>query len=224
MFLVEGCVISHPAPLPSRLVTHDSHEAFAIDLDDLQPEDSEEGVFRDRSSVTSDVVRAPPRSHDVRSAYPLSLGLVVHALVDGYALGVSATDEHSSTLSLIVFFAIIVHKAPTALALTISLLSRSLPLAECKRHLVVFSLATPASAILTYLLYSLPFVSQRLGAGVPLLFSGGTFLYVATALQNTSERDCSPAAGEISKVFRTILFVAGMFFPLLVSQSLGHGH
>lgn len=56
----------------------------------------------------------PPLRHaetsGTRRAYPLSLGLSIHALVDGYALGVSASNVRSPNLSLIVFLAIIVHK------------------------------------------------------------------------------------------------------------------
>ncbi|KAI6030902.1 hypothetical protein F5J12DRAFT_803773 [Pisolithus orientalis] len=153
-------------------------DTFQIDLEELE---REQGI-----SVPSVGSRPPPAgprhfgSDDAfRRVFPLSLGLVVHALVDGYALGVSSTaDEGSSVLSFIVFLAIIVHKAPTALALTTSLLSRSLPVMECKKHLLAFSLATPVSAILSYLLFSLPFMNQRLGPGVPLLFSVSFFLHV----------------------------------------------
>ena len=42
--------------------------------------------------------------------------------------------------------------APTALALTTSLLSTGLPRIECKRHVALFSLSTPTGALATYLL------------------------------------------------------------------------
>jgi len=77
---------------------------FQIDLEELE---REEGVIPDRSShITSSHTTAD----SVNRAYPLSLGLVVHALVDGYALGVAASDDRSPSLSLIVFLAIIIHK------------------------------------------------------------------------------------------------------------------
>lgn len=46
-------------------------------------------------------------------AYPLTFGLVVHALADGFALGVSffpGSESASSSLSFVVFLAIIIHK------------------------------------------------------------------------------------------------------------------
>lgn len=57
---------------------------------------------------------SPPLRHvetgGIQRVYPLSLGLIIHALVDGYALGVSASSSHSHNLSLVVFLAIVVHK------------------------------------------------------------------------------------------------------------------
>ncbi|KAF8133818.1 hypothetical protein EV363DRAFT_1324699, partial [Boletus edulis] len=100
-------------------------------------------------------------------AYPLSLGLIIHALIDGYALGVSASNTRSPNLSIIVFLAISVHKA---------LLANSLPVMECKRYLLYFSLATPVSSILTYGLYA--FNSEKntgTWAGNALLFSVSHF-------------------------------------------------
>ncbi|KIK26749.1 hypothetical protein PISMIDRAFT_675689 [Pisolithus microcarpus 441] len=228
MLLIEEYFSSHAASLLPHHQVHGNTQGdtFQIDLEELEREQgiSEPAIAGSRQPSTARHFGNDDASHRV---FPLSLGLVVHALVDGYALGVSATaDERSSALSLIVFLAIIVHKAPTALALTTSLLSRSLPVVECKRHLLVFSLATPVSAILSYLLCSLPFMNQRLGPGVPLLFSGGTFLYVATVLQHSADRvpDAPLSTGGISKVARSITLVVGMFFPLVVSQLIGHGH
>lgn len=43
-------------------------------------------------------------------AYPLTLGLVVHGLADGLALGVSALGDTESDLSLVVFLALLIHK------------------------------------------------------------------------------------------------------------------
>ncbi|KAF8442885.1 Zinc/iron permease [Boletus edulis BED1] len=171
----------------------------------------------------------PPLRHaetsGVRRAYPLSLGLIIHALIDGYALGVSASNTRSPNLSIIVFLAIIVHKAPTALALTTALLANSLPVMECKRYLLYFSLATPVSSILTYGLYA--FNSEKntgTWAGSALLFSGGTFLYVASVMQPVSDHASESPASEIGKTVRIVLLVGGMFFPLLAGQIVVHKH
>ncbi|KIL55922.1 hypothetical protein M378DRAFT_173179 [Amanita muscaria Koide BX008] len=60
------------------------------------------------------------RPHDValgrKQAMARTAGLVVHALADGFALGISSlTDTVSKSLSVVVFLALAVHKAPTSL-------------------------------------------------------------------------------------------------------------
>ena len=123
--------------------------------------------------------------------YPLTLGLVIHSLADGLALGASASGENSSdtSLSLVVFIALIIHKclplkffflfiiktyisvAPTALALTSSLLSTSLPRSDIRKHVAVFSVATPVGALVSFLL--LGFIGAHVGnwTGIALLLS-----------------------------------------------------
>ena len=62
---------------------------------------------------------------DKKRAFPMTLGLVIHSLADGLALGASALprkgDEGEATqntqLSLVVFLAIIVHKGTSSLTL-----------------------------------------------------------------------------------------------------------
>ena len=54
---------------------------------------------------------------DRKRAYPLTLGLVIHALADGLALGSAAIANGSaipSGLSLVVFLALIVHKGASS--------------------------------------------------------------------------------------------------------------
>ena len=43
-------------------------------------------------------------------AYPVTLGLIIHGLSDGLALGVSALSDTESDLSLVVFLALLIHK------------------------------------------------------------------------------------------------------------------
>lgn len=53
---------------------------------------------------------------DTATAYPLTLGLMVHALADGLALGSSATSPVDKGLSALVFLALIVHKGSLSVA------------------------------------------------------------------------------------------------------------
>ena len=120
-------------------------------------------------------------------------GLVIHAAADGIALGASSVTSHSE-LSLIIFFAIMVHKAPAAFGLTSILLKQGLSKRTARAHLLLFSLAAPAGAILTWVLAHLiggyrgrSTEGTTFWTGMLLLFSGGTFLYVAMhAMQETS--------------------------------------
>jgi zinc transporter 9 len=111
-----------------------------------------------------------------------TIGLVVHACADGIALGASSTAP-STSLSLVIFFAIMLHKAPAAFGLTSVLLKQGLSKKTARTHLAFFSLAAPAGALATWAIVH-TFGRGRLGGdegltwstGWVLCFSGGTFL------------------------------------------------
>ncbi|TBU61828.1 Zinc/iron permease [Dichomitus squalens] len=161
-------------------------------------------------------------------AYPLTLGLAVHAFVDGIAMGsaalsASGTDENSgpSRLFIAVFLALVVHKAPTALALTTSLLSMSLPVAECKRHLAIFSSTTPIATLLSYAVLSFFGGSGGAWQGTALLFSGGTFLYVATVLQPALAHPHDDGVDGCRR--KLLILLAGIATPYLITALLPEG-
>lgn len=120
-------------------------------------------------------------STDQPSRFKMSttLGLLIHAFADGIALGASSTMPG---LSFIVFFAIMIHKAPAAFGLTTVLLRQGLTKRVARVHLAAFSLAAPAGAIVTWLIVGLlggmggPESGMKWWTGLILLFSGGTFL------------------------------------------------
>jgi len=58
-------------------------------------------------------------------------------------------------------------------------------------------------------------------AGLALLVSGGTFLYVATVLQPVKRH--SPVPGEMQATTRVFIIILGMFIPL-VFRLFHHGH
>ncbi len=111
-----------------------------------------------------------------------TIGLVVHACADGIALGASSTAP-STSLSLVIFFAIMLHKAPAAFGLTSVLLKQGLSRRTARTHLALFSVAAPLGALATWSFVHL-FGRNRLGGdealtwttGWVLCFSGGTFL------------------------------------------------
>ncbi|KAF7724959.1 hypothetical protein EC973_000540 [Apophysomyces ossiformis] len=154
-----------------------------------------------------------------RSITP-TIGLVVHAAADGIALGASASHPQ---LSMVVFLAIMLHKAPSAFALTTVLLSSGVSRTRVRKHLMLFSMAAPLGAILTYLMLSFTAspASHHLEywTGVLLIFSGGTFLYVAMhALPEIQPK------GNHQKLDATEIgtIVLGMFLPVLLN--IKHSH
>ncbi|KAL6716900.1 hypothetical protein ACLMJK_004812 [Lecanora helva] len=125
----------------------------------------------------------PPTPATPQRSLSTTLGLCIHSAADGIALGASSTSSSTASLSLIIFVAIMVHKAPAAFGLTSVLLKQGLGKRGARAHLVFFSLAAPAGAVGTWLLVralggggSAEPASMKWWTGVLLLFSGGTFL------------------------------------------------
>ncbi|KAI0300306.1 Zinc/iron permease [Russula brevipes] len=160
------------------------------------------------------------------SANAITIGLVVHSLADGLALGMSmlpgdeSPSSHSYGLSLVVFLALAVHKAPTSLAYTVSLMSTSLSRAECRKHLLLFSASTPVGAIASYAAFSFFGLKQADDVGTALLISAGSFLYVAAVLQPVSH-DRSTSEGVGTKT-RILLIIIGIFTPFLLGTLIDH--
>ncbi|KAI8641489.1 Zinc/iron permease [Parasitella parasitica] len=156
-----------------------------------------------------------------------TVGLVVHAAADGIALGASASHPQ---LSMVVFIAIMLHKAPASFALTSVLLASGLSHATIRKHLLLFALAAPLGALFTY--FTLYFFSSsstsastlEYWTGVLLVFSGGTFLYVAMhALQEAAEASHHHGSGR-PKAEQSQLFIilVGMATPIFLSMTHSH--
>ncbi|KAG9336773.1 hypothetical protein JZ751_003121 [Albula glossodonta] len=160
-----------------------------------------------------------------------TLGLVVHAAADGVALGAAASTSQTS-VQLIVFVAIMLHKAPAAFGLVSFLMHAGLERNRIRKHLLVFALAAPALAMLTFLglsQSSKEALSEVNATGVAMLFSAGTFLYVATVhvlpeVGGTGHSH-SPGGGSGGKGLSKVevgALVLGCLIPLVLS--IGHQH
>jgi zinc transporter 9 len=193
----------------------------------------------------------PEAAHGARPS-STTIGLVIHAAADGIALGASSTNS-SSNLSVIIFISLMIHKAPAAFGLTSVLLKQGLSVRMARIHLMIFSLAAPVGALLTWsAVHILGFTSNgesassEFATGVLLLFSGGTFLYVAMHTMQTaaagghshgSGHDLNDYAGvpmddpynarvptaaqpQGQVLLDTMITVGGMLLPLLTQ--LGH--
>ncbi|KAK5663991.1 hypothetical protein OQA88_204 [Cercophora sp. LCS_1] len=168
-------------------------------------------------------------------------GLVIHAAADGIAMGASATTSNMK-LGLIIFVAIMVHKAPAAFGLTSVLLKQGLSKRAARGHLIVFSLAAPFGALATYLIIAVLGGGSMEGeagewwTGMLLLFSAGTFLYVAMHAMNEENgnghdhssgsngyQDGGAQRKQAKPQMRdTLATVGGMMLPLLTQ--FGHHH
>lgn len=170
-----------------------------------------------------------------RNKITATLGLVVHAAADGVAMGAAITMSETH-ITMIVFLAIMLHKAPAAFGLVSFLLHENFDRARIRRHLLVFSVAAPLLTILTYFglsQKSTESLSDMHTTGIAMLFSAGTFLYVATVHVlpeiSTVQHRHTMADGTVvireSKGFKNIeliALVAGAIVPVLLA--IGHKH
>lgn len=146
-----------------------------------------------------------------------TLGLVIHASADGIALGAAATTSHRH-VEMIIFLAIMLHKAPAAFSLVVFLLHRGLKHSTIRQHLLAFSLSAPIAALVTYFGLSQSgkeALRRNNATGIAMLFSAGTFLYVATVHvlpELVHNKLLTP---------KELLFVVGgAFLPILLAQTV----
>lgn len=147
---------------------------------------------------------------DMSIANSTSIGLVIHSIADGIALGASSSAEIPA-LQFIIFLAILIHKAPASFGFTSILLSDNLSSKQIKRHLGAFAAAAPIGALITYGIIKLIASSDKAliqwWTGALLVFSGGTFMYVAIHVMSEIAHD--------SSLNDVLLTLAGMFVPLV---------
>ncbi|CDZ97505.1 ZIP-like zinc transporter proteins [Phaffia rhodozyma] len=194
----------------------------------------------------SGLVRLVMRDHP--KSFSATLALVIHSLADGVALGASArSSQAGSGLGLVIFAAIFVHKIPASVGLCTTLLSDHLPRPLIRTCIALFASAAPLGAFLTYTLVTQiskgedDVASLTYWTGVLLLISGGTFLYVATVIQDLSHGHShetfqaegqtqtgtgagddgnlsNPGTEELGSMAALATIVFGMVTPLLLSQ------
>lgn len=164
--------------LPNTVSDPHAYQPLHISLTDLS-----RGPHRAQSPGHSPPPAEPPQGGNKASS--TSIGLIIHSVADGIALGASTAGStgSSSSLGIVVFLAIMLHKAPAAFGMTSVLLKQGVSKRTARAHLAVFSLAAPTGAVGTWLIVNV-LGSGRLGGeagmvwwtGLVLLFSGGTFL------------------------------------------------
>lgn len=105
---------------------------------------------------------------------PTYLGILVHAAADGVAFG-GASAGGNSQLGLVVFIAIMVHKAPAAFGMTTFLRSQGYSRKAVRQQLLLFSCVAPIWALLTHFAVTHMNLQtpQHIWTGLVLLFSAG---------------------------------------------------
>uniref|UniRef100_A0AAZ3PW23 Zinc transporter ZIP9 n=1 Tax=Oncorhynchus tshawytscha TaxID=74940 RepID=A0AAZ3PW23_ONCTS len=174
----------------------------------------------------------PESARVASSKITTTLGLVVHAAADGVALGAAASTSQTS-VQLIVFAAIMLHKAPAAFGLVSFLMHAGLERNRIRKHLLAFALAAPVLAMVTFVglsQSSKEALSNVNATGVAMLFSAGTFLYVATVhvlpeVGGTGHSHSPTPGKEAAKGLGKVevgALVLGCLLPLVLS--VGHHH
>lgn len=161
----------------------------------------------------------------------LTLGLLFHGMVDGISLGSSfSKSREESSIELILFSSIIIHKLPTCFSLSSLLMKEKMNASFLKFHLLILASITPLSSILTFIFMSLFHLQNDFVVGNLLVFSGGTFLYVVThvMLEVLSTNNTIPQSNESedtlydsrqSKIegIELLASIIGTAVPLLIS-------
>ena len=189
---------------------HSRNDTGSACVEHLQLENGGDAASKPSPSKTKSGISKDETKH-VRTLF----GLVIHSAVDGISIGATYFSGDGS-MKMLVVFATMLHKAPCSIGFG-SLLQQSSRLpAEVWRTALIFSASSPCAAILTYMLLAGGAWSyQRQHVALVLLFSGGTFLYVAT----TSVHDISKSKME-SMELASVCLAASL--PLIFAG--GHSH
>lgn len=109
--------------------------------------------------------------------YILTLILIIHAIVEGSALGIGVTLPET----IMLFIAIVAHKGSESFALCMTMLKHHLPMRQIIFIIIFFSLMTPLGIGLGALLNQLTLSHNgELLAAIFNAFAAGTFLYIST--------------------------------------------
>ena len=145
-----------------------------------------------------------------------TIGLIAHAAADGLAVGASVSS--STETGLIVFVAIMLHKGPAAFGLSSFLRHIKLEESKSKLYLIMFALSSPIFAILTFFALKDTSFATDENIGLTLLFSAGTFLYVATI-------DVLPEVHSHDHEHDTpVLFIMLGMVLVFLTTLIGHAH
>ncbi len=155
--------------------------------------------------------------HHAATGGLLVFGLTLHAATDGVAIG-AATASGDFALTITVLLAVLIHKGPAAFSLGVFSTHEREEKKDSVRDVVIFSLATPVMIIIAGL--SLGELETHM-IGLAMLFSAGTFLYVATV--DTLPDIHNPETGKQAMI-HVLIGVTILVGLLMIANSLNLGH
>ena len=154
----------------------------------------------------------------------VAIGLTVHALTDGVAIGAGmATGALDVAVPQLV--GVVFHKIPAAFSLGVFCLhevrqSRA-TLRSILLYILLFAIATPGAVYLSW--HGLGNINE-LWTGVVLLFSAGTFLYVATVDFLPNIHDPSTGRGVLLQIVVATVIMLIVVFLLDFYGLAAHSH
>ena len=155
--------------------------------------------------------------HHAAAGGLLVFGLTLHAATDGVAIGAaSATGDFA--LSITVLLAVLIHKGPAAFSLGVFSMHEREERKDSIRDVAIFALSTPVMIIISGL--ALEGLETHL-IGLAMLFSAGTFLYVATV--DTLPDIHNPETGKKAMI-NVLIGVVILVVLLLIANTLDLGH
>lgn len=158
--------------------------------------------------------------HHSSSGWLLLFGLTLHAATDGIAIGAAAASG-SVTVTAAVALAVLIHKGPAAFSLGVFSMHEREYRNDSIRDVLIFSLATPVMILLAF--YALEDLETHI-IGLTMLFSAGTFLYVATV--DTLPDIHNPETGKkaMLNVLLGAIILTLILFAMDISGLIEHGH
>lgn len=137
------------------------------------------------------------------------LGIGLHSLIDGIAIGIGF--EISQSIGLITTVAVILHELPEGITTLSILFHTGIEKTKALIYSFAVALATPIGAILTY--FFINRVSESF-LGSLLALAAGSFVYIAAS-------DLVPETHEKFSKFNAFILLLGVVFVFLVGNLLG---
>jgi len=152
----------------------------------------------------------------------VTLGLLMHAMFDGVALGIVTAGEEDSKITWVVFGALMGHKGTEAISLTVILLTQNLSSWAIFLNVLLFSASAPLMALVTFFILEAGTESSEHAGdtlGYFMLFAGGTFLGVV--FEHILPELKMSHLGNMTLV-QILVFVIGAVIP--TALPVDHGH